>query len=84
MTPHVIVTAAQVGQLLQTSRKARRLSQADLATKVGLSQSRVSRLELSPGELSLEQLMAWCSALGLELAVGPKGQAPGPTSSTDW
>jgi HTH-type transcriptional regulator/antitoxin HipB len=80
----VLMTASQLGQILQASRKARKLSQSALATKLGLSQSRVSHLEQHAQELSLEQLMAWCSALGLELAVGTSGGYASPATQTDW
>ena len=36
---------------------------------MGLSQNRVSHLELHPDELSFKQLLAWCAVVGLELQV---------------
>ena len=71
--------------MLQAARKAQGLTQSALADRIGLSQSRVSHLELNAHELSVEQLLAWCAALGLELAVGTRGRAAvslAPT--TDW
>jgi len=70
-----LLTAAQLGPTLVSARKARRISQAALAERIGLSQSRVSYLELHPGDLSVDQLMAWCAALGLELTVGTRQAA---------
>ncbi|NBD22161.1 helix-turn-helix domain-containing protein [Aquabacterium fontiphilum] len=70
-----LLTAAQLGPTLVSARKARRISQAALAERIGLSQSRVSYLELHPGDLSVDQLMAWCAALGLELTVGAREAA---------
>lgn len=73
--PDPLITAAQLGSVLQATRKAQGLTQAALASRIGLSQSRVSHLELNAQELSVEQLLAWCSALGLELAVGVRGRS---------
>lgn len=70
--------------MLQAARKAQGLTQSALASRIGLSQSRVSHLELNAHELSVEQLLAWCAALGLELAVGARGKATVSTTATDW
>lgn len=69
-----LMTADQLGLQLLSTRKARKMSQAVLASRVGISQSRVSHLENHPEELSFAQLMSWCSALGLELAIGLRPQ----------
>ena len=81
---HVLVTSAQLGQMLQATRKARRMSQAMLASRIGLSQSRVSHLELNAEDLSAEQLLAWCSALGLELSLGPRAAQASAETKADW
>lgn len=78
-----LMTASQLGQLLLSARKARNMSQASLASRVGLSQSRVSHLEQHADQLSVGQLMAWCSALKLEVAVGPRGGKAEPDSQAD-
>lgn len=84
-TSHPLVTAGQLGAMLQASRKALGLTQSALASRIGLSQSRVSHLELHAQELSVEQLLAWCAALDLELAVGIRGStAASLTPATDW
>jgi HTH-type transcriptional regulator/antitoxin HipB len=75
-SPHVLITAAQLGSVLQAARKVQGLTQSALASRIGLSQSRVSYLELNVHELSVEQLLAWCAVLGLELAIGPRGGQP--------
>jgi HTH-type transcriptional regulator/antitoxin HipB len=82
---HTLVTAVQLGSVLQAARKAQGLTQSELAGRIGLSQSRVSYLELNAQELSVEQLMAWCAALGLELAVGTRANHAAPsTVQADW
>ncbi|MCR2747297.1 helix-turn-helix domain-containing protein [Limnobacter parvus] len=80
----VLVTSSQLGHILQTSRKAKRMSQSALASKLVLSQSRVSHLELHPEELSLNQLMNWCAVLGLELLVGVRGTHSNQAAKADW
>jgi len=81
---HVLVTAPQLGSILQAARKARGMTQSALAARLGLSQSRVSYLELSPHDLSLAQLLAWCSTLGLELTIDARGGAAAPGMQADW
>jgi len=84
-TSHPLVTAGQLGSMLQAARKAQGLTQSALAARIGLSQSRVSHLELHAHELSVEQLLAWCAVLGLELAVGNRDSAGVSSAPTaDW
>lgn len=84
-TSHLLVTASQLGAMLQAARKVRGLTQSDLATRIGLSQSRVSYLELNAQDLSVEQLLAWCAVLGLELSVATRGSTVGSAPpTTDW
>ena len=80
---HRLVTAAQLGQLLQTARRAAGRSQADLAATVGLSQSRLSKLELNPGTLTVDQLLALCASLDLELTLQARSAGPEATSLPD-
>lgn len=82
---HPLVTTNQLGSMLQAARKAQGLTQSALAARIGLSQSRVSHLELNAHELSVGQLLAWCAALGLELSLATRGNAAMSTTSTpDW
>ena len=84
-TSHPLVTAGQLGAMLQAARKAQGLTQSALASRIGLSQSRVSHLELNAHDLSVEQLLAWCAALGLELSIGTRGGAAmSAMPTTDW
>jgi HTH-type transcriptional regulator/antitoxin HipB len=57
---------------LQTARKSAGLSQTALAQRLGISQSRVSAMELDPGSISVEQLLALLAALNHEVLVQPK------------
>lgn len=78
-----LVTALQLGQLLKASRRRRKLTQAEVAGRLGLSQNRVSYLELHPDELSFKQLLGWCTAVGLELRLGER-QSLESTNKAEW
>lgn len=78
-----LVTALQLGQLLRAARKQRKLTQAEVAGRLGLSQNRVSHLELHPDELSFKQLLGWCAAVGLELHLAERDASSSP-STTEW
>lgn len=82
MSYQPIITALQLGQLLKAARKHRRLTQADVAGRLGLSQNRVSHLEQHPEELSFRQLLGWCAAVGLELRLGERDNTP--ASDAEW
>ena len=71
-----LVMASQLGVVLQGARKSLKLTQAELGERLGLSQRRVSELERAPGTLSVDQLLALCAQLGLQLTVQPREQAP--------
>lgn len=73
----VLSIPSQAGPLLQTARKAAGLSQTALAQRLGISQSRVSAMELDPSSISLEQLLALCSVLNLELLVQTRPRSGG-------
>ena len=78
-----LVTAFQLGQLLKAARKSRKLTQALVAGRLGLSQNRVSYLEQHPDELSFKQLLGWSAAVGLELRLGER-ESLEPTNKTEW
>ncbi|WP_332878971.1 XRE family transcriptional regulator [Massilia sp. S19_KUP03_FR1] len=69
---HLLLTASQLGQLLVSTRKRPKLTQAAVATHVGLSQNRISYLESHADEISIKQLLSWCAALELELHLGER------------
>lgn len=79
----LIVTPAQLGALLVNVRKSRKLTQAQLGARLGLSQKRVSELELAPGTLSVDQLLAVCGQLGLQLSVQLREDNP-PAAPAVW
>jgi HTH-type transcriptional regulator / antitoxin HipB len=76
----VLSVSSQLGPLLKAARREAGLSQQELASRLGISQSRISHMELHPGTLSLEQLLAIFSVLGLEIMIGPKPSGAGTNS----
>ncbi|CAB3769939.1 helix-turn-helix domain-containing protein [Paraburkholderia humisilvae] len=78
-----LVTALQLGQLLKAARKRRKLTQAEVAARLGLSQNRISYLEQHADELSFRQLLGWCTTVGLELWLGER-ESPESASKTGW
>lgn len=81
--PQHLVTALQLGQLLKATRKRRKLTQAEVAARLGLSQNRISYLEQHPEELSFKQLLGWCAAIGLALQLGER-ELSAATSQEEW
>jgi HTH-type transcriptional regulator/antitoxin HipB len=79
----LIITTPQLGQLLLSARKRRGLTQTAVAHRLGLSQNRISHLEQHPDEISVKQLLSWCSAIGLELRLGERIEG-GASSSAEW
>lgn len=82
-TSQPLVTALQLGQLLKAARKRCKLTQAQVAGRLGLSQNRVSYLEQHPEELSFKQLLGWCAAVGLELQLGER-QSLDQSNPQEW
>lgn len=64
-----ITHATQVGAILQGRRKKLKLSQTQVAERLGLSQNRLSELESQPQGLTVEQLLALLNVLGLEMGI---------------
>ncbi|GAB7537498.1 helix-turn-helix domain-containing protein [Burkholderia sp. 22PA0099] len=83
LSPQKLMSDLQLGQLLKTARKRRKLTQAQVGTRLGLSQNRISHLEQHPDELSFRQLLGWCAIVGLELRLGERDPAP-PTDELEW
>ncbi|MDX3895747.1 MAG: helix-turn-helix transcriptional regulator [Pusillimonas sp.] len=82
---HTLMTSIQLGSVLQAARRKHGLTQAALAGRIGLSQSRVSHLELHAEELSVEQLLTWCAVLDLELTIGTReSSAVSNAGKAEW
>ncbi len=84
-----ITTPAQLSLMLQSARKRRGLTQADAAGFLDLSQASLSRLELNTQAMKVEQLLALCKRLGLELIVQERATVSSSavlatTNKADW
>jgi len=54
---------------LKDARKATGMTQKELAARLSLTQSTVSKIEMGEQRIDLIQLREWCEALGIQLAV---------------
>ncbi|MGH8166593.1 MAG: helix-turn-helix domain-containing protein [Woeseiaceae bacterium] len=77
---YTIHTPRQLGQVLKGQRSTRHLTQAEVATRVGLLPKTVSKLERDPDTATLESLFKLLSSLQLELVVRPKPSS----SASEW
>lgn len=73
----ILSLSRQLGPLLQSARKRAGLSQTALAQRLGISQSRISAMELDPGSISVDQLLALLAALDHEVLVQTRQGADG-------
>jgi HTH-type transcriptional regulator/antitoxin HipB len=64
---YLISITDQLAPQLRSLRKVRGLSQADLAFKLGLSQSRIAAIERNPAVVSAGQLLDFLKILGVDL-----------------
>mgnify|MGYP003576015909 CR=1 FL=1 len=71
-----ITTLSQIGTILASRRKHLKLSQAEVAERIGLSQNRLSVLESEPDSLTARQLLALLNTLDLELIITERGSEP--------
>jgi predicted XRE-type DNA-binding protein len=71
----LLVTEA-IGEALQTARKTRQLTGAELGKRLGVGRSRISQLEHKTSEYDLTTLYRVVDALGydLELTLVPRGK----------
>ncbi len=59
----------QLQPLLKSLRKSRQMTQAELARRLGVVQSRVADIERDPGAVSAAQLLQVLSLLGAQLLI---------------
>jgi HTH-type transcriptional regulator / antitoxin HipB len=78
----LITSSGQVGEILRGRRKARRVAQQELATALGISQSRLSTLEADPAGMTVERLLLLAKLLGLELVLQDRSAAAKPKA--EW
>jgi HTH-type transcriptional regulator/antitoxin HipB len=66
---YLISISDQFAPQLRSLRKVRQLSQADLALKLGVSQSRIAAIERNPAAVSAGQLLEILKVLGVDLVL---------------
>ena len=82
MQQRLLITPLQTGQALLSRRKAMKLSQGALAKRLGVSQPRISELELHPDRITLDRLLIMAAALNLELVLREKDSSP--ATNSEW
>lgn len=69
--PYPIQTPSQLSSHLRALRIEQGLSQAGLGAMLGLSQTRIARIEAEPLSISTGQLLRVLSALGMRITLEP-------------
>jgi len=64
-----ISIADQLAPQLRALRKVRQLTQADIAVKLGVTQSRIAAIERNPAAVSAGQLLELLKVLGVDLVL---------------
>ena len=77
-------TPPQLASVLRSLRRARKLTQAEVGKKMGVSLKRISGIELNPGVTTFDQIARMVSVLGGRLVVEvdhePQSKARQPKS----
>lgn len=76
----LLQSPAQLSQHLKSLRKARKLTQAQLAKRLHISQGRYAQIEANPASISTERLLEILAALGVDVLL--KVRAETARSST--
>ena len=69
MDEFTVRTTEQLPQLLKAFRKTAKLTQADVALRLGVTQQTVSAMERNAETVSAERLMKLMSILGVDLVL---------------
>jgi len=77
-----IRTIDQLKAVLRRARQAQNLSQAQFGNRLGLSQMRISTIELHPERMSVDQLLTVLTQLGQDLIIQPRSTTP--PAREDW
>jgi len=83
-----LLTPKQLAAYLRSLRRAKRLTQSALGSKLGLSQRRIATIELEPDAVSIGQIMRVLAQLDARLILrvpGKKSEAKrAPPSDDSW
>lgn len=69
-------TVRQIALQLRDLRKARAISQRELAERIGLTQTQISRFEAGRADLRLSSLVELGRGLGVEVMLVPRRRVP--------
>ena len=78
---HLLQLPDQLALHLKSLRKAAGVSQAQLAQRLGVSQSRVAAIERDPAAISVRQLMEILQLLDADLLMRPRADAEASPAS---
>ncbi len=82
-----VVTAAQLSAHLRSLRKAQKLTQRQLGLRIGLSQSRLGKIERNPTHVGVGELFKVLAELNvlIVLRASPVETSPNtPDDPNDW
>ena len=79
-----LIVPTQLQQAINARRKKLKLSQANVASRLGISQNRYSELECSIKLITLDRLLVLMSVLGLELQFGLKSDVKPSANPAVW
>ena len=80
-----LITSRQLASIVAARRRARGVTQTEIAHSLALSQSRYSELEQDPATLTLDRLLTLVNMLGLELVLRDAGSSsPDNASAPQW
>ncbi len=68
---YAVQIPSQLSSHLRALRKTKGLTQAELAARVGVDQTRIAKIERDPLSVSVKQLLQILSALGVQLSLEP-------------
>jgi HTH-type transcriptional regulator/antitoxin HipB len=71
----IVRSARQLGAAIQAARRAKGLTQAELAALTSLRQEMISKIESGQEGTRVSSIMAIMSALDLELAIQPRSKS---------
>ncbi|WP_323010825.1 helix-turn-helix domain-containing protein [Paracoccus sp. (in: a-proteobacteria)] len=74
MMDQIARTTKDVGNVLRNARKARKLTQADLARRAGVWQRTISNIETSASGAKLDTIFDLLAALDLEIHIVPRSK----------
>lgn len=80
---HTLQIPSQLSSHLRALRKAKGWSQAELGKQLGLSQTRVARIEGDPLSISVDRLLSVLAALGVSLTLEPLTPTRAPPAKED-